>query len=47
MLDIVCDFVTVDILQLLEIDRYFLPVRGALGVKDKRRLGSGGHLSAN
>jgi len=44
---LVCDLVTVDILQLLEVNRDFLPVWGAFGVKDERGLGSGGHVSVD
>lgn len=44
---LICDFIAIDALQLLEIDRYFLPVGGALSIEDERGPGSGGHLSVN
>jgi hypothetical protein len=44
---LVCDFVAIDALQFLEMNRHFPPVGGALGVEDERRLGNGGHLSVN
>ena len=44
---LVCSFVTVNALQLLEMNRDLPPVGGAFGVEDKGCLSSGGHLSMN
>ena len=44
---LVCSSVTVDALQLLEMNRDLPPVGGAFGVEDKGGFGSGGHLSMN
>ena len=44
---LVCDFVTVDALELLKIDRDFLPVWGTFGIENERGLGGSRHLSVN
>jgi hypothetical protein len=41
---LVCNFVPVDALQLLEMNRDLLSVGGTFGVEDKRGLGGGRHL---
>ena len=41
---LVRDLVAIDTLQLLKMNRDFLPVRGAFGVKDERGLGSSRHV---
>ena len=44
---LVCDFVTIDALQLFKIDRYFPPIRGTFGIEDERGLGYSRHLSVD
>ena len=44
---LVCNFIAIDALQFLEMNRYFPPVGGTLGVEDERWPCNGRHLSVN